>query len=93
MNNWAEGFKTKALKYERAAEVATDAEAGRMYLDLARQLRVMAERAEALEADPSSAAGNLVAGSKLPRLGVRSRWPRSKLPPLDKRICVRLLSP
>jgi hypothetical protein len=53
MNNRAEGFKTKALKYERAAEVTTDAEAGRMYVDLARQLRVMAERAEALERTPA----------------------------------------
>ena len=42
MDNRAEGFKKKALKYERAAEVATDADVCRMYLDLARQLRGMA---------------------------------------------------
>ena len=49
MNNRAEAFKKKALQYERAANVATDADACRMYLGLARQLRVMAEQAEAFE--------------------------------------------
>jgi hypothetical protein len=53
MDNRAEGFKKKALKYERAAEVATDADVCRMYLDLARQLRVMAEQAEAFERAPT----------------------------------------
>jgi hypothetical protein len=53
MDNRAEGFKKKALIYERAAKVATDADACRMYLDLARQLRVMAERAEAFERTPA----------------------------------------
>ena len=45
----ARSFKKRALQYERAASVATDPDACRMYLDLARQLRVMAEQAEAFE--------------------------------------------
>jgi len=49
MNNRAEAFKKKALQYERAANMGTDADACRMYLGLARQLRVMAEQAEAFE--------------------------------------------
>ena len=49
MNNRAEAFKKRALQYERAASVATDPDACRMYLDLARQLRVMAEQAKAFE--------------------------------------------
>ena len=49
MNERAEGFRRKALQYERAAGIATDPDACRMYLDLARQLRVMAEQAEAFE--------------------------------------------
>ncbi len=49
MNNRAEAFKKKALQYEGAASVATDPDACRTYLDLARQLRVMAEQAEAFE--------------------------------------------
>ena len=42
MDNRAEGFKKKALKYGRAAAMAADADVFRMYLDLARQLRGMA---------------------------------------------------
>ena len=48
MNNRAEAFKKKALQYERAANMATDADACRMYLGLARQLRVMAEQGRIL---------------------------------------------
>ena len=49
MNNRADAFKKKALQYERAANVATDPEACRMYLDLACQLRAKAEQVEAFE--------------------------------------------
>ena len=46
MSERAEAFRRKALQYERAASIATDPDACRMYLDLARQLRAMAEQAE-----------------------------------------------
>jgi hypothetical protein len=45
----AEAFKKKALQYERAANMATDPDACRAYLELARQLRAMAELADALK--------------------------------------------
>ena len=47
MNQRAEAFKRKALQYERAAGIATNPDARRAYLDLARQLRARAEQAEA----------------------------------------------
>lgn len=47
--NRAETFKIRALQYERAAEVATDPDVSRMYLDLARRLWVKAEQVEAFE--------------------------------------------
>jgi hypothetical protein len=47
MNQRAEAFKRRALLYERAANMATDPDACRAYLDLARQLRARAEQAEA----------------------------------------------
>jgi hypothetical protein len=47
MTEWAEAFRRKALQYERAAGIATDPDACRAYLDLARQLRARAEQAEA----------------------------------------------
>jgi len=49
MNQRAEAIKRKALLYERAASMATDPDACRAYLDLARQLRAKAEVVEALE--------------------------------------------
>jgi hypothetical protein len=49
MNQRAEAIREKALKYERAAEVATDPTACSDYLNLARQLRAKAEVVEALE--------------------------------------------
>jgi hypothetical protein len=47
MSERAEAFRRKALQYERAASMATDPDACRAYLDLARQLRARAEQAEA----------------------------------------------
>jgi hypothetical protein len=47
MSERAEAFRRKALQYERAASIATYPDARRAYLDLARQLRVRAEQAEA----------------------------------------------
>ena len=47
MSERAEAFRRKALQYERAASVATDPDVCREYLELAHQLRVMAEQAEA----------------------------------------------
>jgi hypothetical protein len=49
MNERAEAFRRKALKYERAASIATDLDACRVYLDLSRQLRARAEEVEAFE--------------------------------------------
>ena len=49
MSQRAEGFRTKALLYERAASMATNPEISRVYVGLARQLRAMAEQAEGLE--------------------------------------------
>ena len=49
MNERAEGFRRKALQYERAAGIATDPDTCRAYLDLSRQLRARAEQAEAFE--------------------------------------------
>ena len=49
MNLRAEAFKKRALRYESAASVATDPDARRAYLDLARQLHEMAKQAEAFE--------------------------------------------
>ena len=49
MRQRAEGFRTKALLYERAASIATDPDVSRVYVDLARQLRAMAQQAEGLE--------------------------------------------
>ena len=49
MNERAEGFRRKALQYERAAGIATDPDACRAYLDLSRQLRARAEEVEAFE--------------------------------------------
>ena len=46
MSERAEAFRRKALQYERAASIATDPEACRAYLDIARQLRARAEQAE-----------------------------------------------
>jgi hypothetical protein len=46
MSERAEAFRRKALQYERAASIATDPDACRAYLDLARQLRARAEQAE-----------------------------------------------
>lgn len=47
MNERTEAFRRKALQYERAASTATNPDACRAYLDLARQLRARAEQAEA----------------------------------------------
>ena len=47
MSERAEAFRRQALQYERAASIATDPDACRAYLDLARQLRARAEQAEA----------------------------------------------
>ncbi len=47
--NRAEAFKAKALQYELASRVAVDPGVCRVYLDLARQLRLKAEEAEAFE--------------------------------------------
>jgi hypothetical protein len=47
MSERAEALRRKALQYERAASIATDPEACRAYLDLARQLRARGEQAEA----------------------------------------------
>ena len=44
MSERAEAFRRKALQYERAASIATDPDACRAYLDLARQLRARAEQ-------------------------------------------------
>jgi hypothetical protein len=49
MKQRAEAFKRKALLYERAACLATDPDACRVYLDLARRLGAMAEQSEAFE--------------------------------------------
>jgi hypothetical protein len=49
MSQRAEGFRTKALLYERAASIATNPDVARVYVDLARQLRAMAQQAEGLE--------------------------------------------
>ena len=49
MNLRAEAFKKRALRYERAASLATDPDARRAYLDLARQSHEMAKQAEAFE--------------------------------------------
>ena len=49
MSQRAEGFKTKALLYERAASRATAPDVCRAYLDLARQLQATAKQTEALE--------------------------------------------
>jgi hypothetical protein len=49
MNERAKAFRKKALRYERAASMATDPDACRAYLDLSRQLRARAEQAEAFE--------------------------------------------
>ena len=49
MNQRAEAIREKALKYERAAEVATDPTACSDYLNLARQLRAKAKQTEAFE--------------------------------------------
>jgi hypothetical protein len=49
MSQRAEGFKTKALLYERAASRATDPDVCRAYVDLARQLQATAKQTEALE--------------------------------------------
>jgi hypothetical protein len=49
MNQRAEAFKRKALLYERAASIATDPDARRAYLDLARQLQAKAKQTEAFE--------------------------------------------
>ena len=49
MSQRAEGFRTKALLYERAASIATNPDVSRVYVDLARQLRAMAQQAEGLE--------------------------------------------
>ena len=46
MSERAEAFRSKALQYERAASIATDPDACRSYLDIARQLRARAEQAE-----------------------------------------------
>jgi hypothetical protein len=46
MGERAEAFRRKALQYERAASIATDPDACRAYLDIARQLRARAEQAE-----------------------------------------------
>jgi hypothetical protein len=47
MSERAEAFRRKALRYERAASIATDPDVCRAYLDLAHQLRATAEQAEA----------------------------------------------
>ncbi len=49
MSQRAEGFRTKALLYERAANIATNPDVSRVYVELARQLRAMAQQAEGLE--------------------------------------------
>jgi len=49
MSQRAEGFRTKALLYERAASIATNPDVSLVYVDLARQLRAMAQQAEGLE--------------------------------------------
>jgi hypothetical protein len=49
MSERAEALRKKALQYDRATSVATDPDARRAYLDLARQLRARAELAEAFE--------------------------------------------
>ena len=53
MSERAEAFRRKALQYERAASVATDPDVCREYLELAHQLRVMAEQAEAFALVPN----------------------------------------
>ena len=45
----AEAFKRRARRYERATSIATDPDACRAYLELARQLRAMAQQAESFE--------------------------------------------
>jgi hypothetical protein len=49
MNQRAEELKRKALLYERTAGMATDPDACRAYLELARQLQVKAKQTEAFE--------------------------------------------
>ena len=49
MSDRAEAFRKKALRYERAAKMATDPKACHDYLDLARQLRAKAEEVDAFE--------------------------------------------
>ena len=49
MSDRAEAFRKKALRYERAAKMATDPNACHDYLDLARQLRAKAEEVDAFE--------------------------------------------
>jgi len=49
MSPRAKAYKRKALRYERAATIATDPAASRAYLNLARQLRTMAQQADSLE--------------------------------------------
>ena len=49
MSDRAEAFRKKALRYERAAKMATDPKACHDYLDLARHLRAKAEEVDAFE--------------------------------------------
>ena len=67
MSERAEAFRRKALQYERAATIAIDPDACREYLEIARQLRAGAEKAEAFALVPNSSAGNLVTGTGLRR--------------------------
>ena len=64
MSERAEAFRRQALQYERAASIATDPDACRAYLDLARQLRARAEQAEAF-----ALVANLRQGIWWPALG------------------------
>ena len=60
MSDRAEAFRKKALRYERAAKMATDPNACHDYLDLARQLRAKAEEVDAFEqvANPGEESGS-----------------------------------
>ena len=49
MSDRAEAFRKKALRYERAAKMATDPNVCHDYLDLARQLQAKAEQVDAFE--------------------------------------------
>ena len=54
MNYRASACRKKALQCERAAKIATDADARRVYLDVARQWRDRAQHTEELERHTSA---------------------------------------